>query len=202
MKQAVSQRQVRRKARWRIPLYGLLTFLFIGPFLRSSSRMLQSSFILWLGLIALVVWKLIKWVRALKVADLFPRYVHGLDTTLSRRTADLAARLGQPQEQVIRNVKAMSRLGLLPEVAITRDGEFALMGADHQPLAQWQQEIRLREEVAMVRARAEREREEADLLREALRERASRSARCLGCGAPVKVTQGRPAPCPYCGTWM
>lgn len=202
MKKAVSQRTVRRKARFRVPLYGFFSFSLIGSILSSTRGLAPAGMLFMLFITALVVWKLLKWLRALRMATLFPQYVHALESTRSGRTRDLAAALGQSQGKVMRNLRSMARLGLLPEIAITRDGAFALMGADHQPFSEWRDEMRKREEDMAARALLLRQQEEADLARKERIAAMAKGARCSGCGAQVRVTRGRPNPCPYCGTLM
>lgn len=200
MKKAVSQRMVRRRATLRLSLYGLLAFSLAGPLLNATTRPSLGTSITMFCIFSLTLWKLVKWIRALRVSRLFPQYVHALDTTHTGRTRDLADSLGQPQERMKRDLKAMSGLGLLPEVAFNRDGTYALMGAHNQPLSQWRQEMRQREKDAEARARAQRKQEEAALARQARQAAKVKGARCAGCGAQVRVTQGLPTPCAYCGT--
>ena len=196
MKQGTTPRRVRRKARILIFIYGFLSFFTVSMILVPASASGVDA--VFLVLSALLIWKVIKWFRAIRMANQFPQYVHALHMSGSSTVQDLSARLKQPVKHVVRNMKTMARLGLLPEVAFSQDGAFTTLGSPNQSFDQLRAELLQRELEQKQQEEAARAREAAERSRAPQAVKFA-SVRCESCGAKNRVARGDSVDCPYCG---
>lgn len=174
----------RRKAKRRIALYAVLTIIFGGTILdvlfrQRFERDIEAGTIYFLALSAsLCLWKLLQWIYSLRASSLFPLYMKQIISADVRKTQDIAARLNISQKSLLKWARHMSRMGLLPPVAASKDGEFAFLGLQEHPI--W----------PMIQDEVDRKkRYDASL----------RPVTCSSCGATTSIPRGRTQNCPYCG---
>lgn len=172
-------RKIRKKAIIRIVLYGLFAlFLFDG----SPAPLIIRVF---------VFYKLYQWAQNYFVAKEFPRFLAAMQGREKGRSRDIAKRLKITQ-QVLRNrVKRMTKLGLLPETMVEKDGDFIMLGVQGHPIRYWLRDEE--EDFQPEQAPQSKPEDDSDSLTD------THPMKCPSCGAENLVSSKRTTKCPYCG---
>lgn len=166
--------RLRRKAIIRLVIYGLLAFNLLWGFTLMPLRIF-----FW--------WKLYKWVVSLVEINRFPQLLQALDNGQNLRTKKVAKRLNISQEVLMRRVKRLKRLSLLPsDILAEKNGDFLLLGIHDHPLQLWLNGV-----VYSMAGPPPPEdwQNKGD----------EHPVKCSSCGAESIVPARRTVPCPYCG---
>lgn len=189
---AQSRRQVRRKAKTRIALYGFFAFSLSTPFFSGGAfRTPLQTLLMMSALVGFLWWKTYFWAQVLFTMRFYPDYVHALNRAQDGSTAGLATSLGFSKNRVRRDVRLLSRVGLLPQVLMSRTGDFTLTGQGGVGYVYLQQGLAYQE-----KARHETEHAQGPLSDK----QQMLGVKCQGCGAQNRVARGHAVACPYCGS--
>mgnify|MGYP000849566810 CR=1 FL=1 len=173
-------KKLRKKTITRIALYGLLLW---GAFSTSAPLLI----------ILLVLYKIYQWAQNYLAVKEFPRFLNEIKGLEVGNTKQIAGRLKISQQALIRRVKRMTKLGLLPEAAVQKDGDFVLLSPGSHPIKYWLME-------GQEGAWPDRPQRQPETETETTTD--SYPMKCTSCGAENMVSVGRTTRCPYCGTGL
>ena len=171
--------KLKKKAIWRIVLYGLLTLTFLDEPVR---------------LFALIFFiKAFHWGMKLTDIQKYPNFLRALDGREAVYTKDLANKLGLTMDALGRKIKRLKDMDLIPKEAIfEKNGRFVLLGLQAHPLNFWMFNGQSAERKAAPQTKENKKHSDEEYLD-------SHPIKCPSCGAESIVKKGRTIKCPYCG---
>lgn len=171
--------KLKKKAMWRIALYGLFALIFLDDRVRLF------------GLICVIM--AFRWGMKLSDIQKYPDFLRALDGREALYTKDLANKLGLTRDALERKIKRLKGMDLIPKEAIfEKNGSFVLLGLQSHPLSFWMFNGQAAERKTALVTKENRKHPDGEYLD-------GHPVKCPSCGAESIVKKGHTVKCPYCG---
>ena len=172
--------KLKKKAVWRIVLYGLFALIFLDDRVRLF------------GLICVIM--VIRWSLRLSDIQKYPEFLKALNGRETVHTKDLAKKLGLTKDTLGRKIKRLKNMDLIPKGAIfEKNGSFVLLGLQSHPMSFWMNGAWPNEIKPEQKEKKEAQKPADDDYLD------GHPIKCPSCGAESIVKKGRTIKCPYCG---